>query len=107
MCSCCREQGQREWRIGPHCNDATPQLNENGLSLLPPFESEEIYLLDAGDVLYVPPGIAHWGIARGNAMTYSLGFRAPTLAELTARRTDAVLEHVSPRPACSRMALPA
>ena len=88
--------GQREWRIGPHCDDGTPQLNENGLSLLPPFETEEIYLLEAGDVLYLPPGIAHWGIARGNAMTYSLGFRAPTLSELAARRTDAVLERLSP-----------
>ena len=87
--------GQREWRIGPHCDDTTPQLNENGLSLLPPFEPEEIYLLDVGDVLYLPPGVAHWGIARGNAMTYSLGFRAPTLAELTARRTDAVLDRLS------------
>jgi 50S ribosomal protein L16 3-hydroxylase len=88
--------GQREWRIGPHCDDTTTQLNENGLSLLPPFEPEEIYVLNAGDVLYLPPGIAHWGIARGNAITYSLGFRAPTLAELMARRTDAVLEHLSP-----------
>ena len=57
--------GQREWRLGPHCDERTPQLSENGLNLIPPFEPEHTFGLEAGDVLYVPPGIAHWGVARG------------------------------------------
>ena len=69
--------GRREWRIGPHCDDETPQLQENGLNLIQPFEAAETYVLEPGDVLYVPPGIAHWGVALGQAITYSLGFRAP------------------------------
>ena len=87
--------GRREWRIGPTCDDDTPQLTENGLNLIPPFEADETYLLEPGDVLYVPPGVAHWGIAQGNSMTFSLGFRAPRVADLLARRVDAVLEQLA------------
>ena len=87
--------GRREWRIGPTCDDDTPQLTENGLNLIPPFEAHETYLLEPGDVLYVPPGVAHWGIAQGDSMTFSLGFRAPRIADLLARRVDDVLEHLA------------
>ena len=67
--------GRREWRIGPHCDEATPQLQENGLSLISPFEPLQTYVLEPGDVLYIPPGVAHWGVALGEAITYSLGLR--------------------------------
>ena len=87
--------GRREWRIGPHCDDETPQLQENGLNLIPPFEALETYVLEPGDVLYVPPGVAHWGVALGDAITYSLGFRAPSVGDLIARRADAALEQIS------------
>ena len=87
--------GRREWRIGPHCDDETPQLQENGLNLIAPFEAVETYVLEPGDVLYIPPGVAHWGVALGEAITYSLGFRSPSVGELMARRTDAVLELIS------------
>ena len=87
--------GRREWRIGPHCDEGTPQLQENGLNLIPPFEPQETYVLEPGDVLYVPPGVAHWGVALSEAMTYSLGFRAPSVGDLMARRTDAALEMIS------------
>ncbi|GIR83088.1 MAG: hypothetical protein CM15mP84_08360 [Cellvibrionales bacterium] len=40
--------GRREWRIGPTCDDDTPQLTENGLNLIPPFEAHETYLLEPG-----------------------------------------------------------
>ena len=87
--------GRREWRIGPHCDDETPQLQENGLNLIPPFEAVETYVLEPGDALYVPPGVAHWGVALGEAITYSLGFRAPSVGDLMARRTDETLERIS------------
>src|SRR5690606_21468235 len=40
------------------------------------------WILEPGDMLYLPPKLAHWGIAQGNCMTYSIGFRAPTAAEM-------------------------
>src|SRR5690606_25324751 len=33
---------------------------------------------EPGDMLYIPPGVAHWGIAEGESITYSIGFRAPS-----------------------------
>lgn len=50
--------------------------------------------MSPGDILYVPPGIAHWGIAKGESLTFSLGFRAPAIANLLARLTDNLLEQL-------------
>ena len=47
-------------------------------------------------MLYVPPGMAHWGIAETPCMTYSLGFRSPPIAALLARWTDKALERIDP-----------
>ena len=87
--------GEREWHIGPRCDEHTPQMHSDGLSLIAEFEPAESYTLRQGDVLYVPPGVAHWGIARGECMTYSLGFRAPRISDLVARRADSVLERLA------------
>jgi len=87
--------GFREWQIGGHCDDDTPQLQANGLSLISEFEPIDTYLLAPGDILYVPPSVAHWGIARGESMTFSLGFRAPSIANLLAHRADNLLEQLA------------
>lgn len=87
--------GQREWHLGPACDENTPQLGDSGLNLIPEFEPEATFLLNPGDMLYVPPGIAHWGIARSASMTFSIGLRAPPIAALLARRTDTVLERLA------------
>jgi 50S ribosomal protein L16 3-hydroxylase len=86
--------GCREWRIGTHCGPETPLIEANDLSLIPEFEPSETYVLSPGDILYVPPGIAHWGIAKGESLTFSLGFRAPAIADLLARLTDNLLEQL-------------
>ncbi|RKJ99863.1 JmjC domain-containing protein [Alicycliphilus denitrificans] len=72
--------GRRRWRIGRQ-KDKTlrPGLP---LKILAAFEPEEEYLLEPGDMLYLPPGWAHDGIAEGECMTYSIGFRSPNGAQL-------------------------
>ena len=68
--------GQRRWRIGRQ-KDLTLQPDVP-LKILQHFEPEEEHLLDAGDMLYLPPRWAHDGDAVGDdCMTYSIGFRAP------------------------------
>ncbi|WP_423142906.1 JmjC domain-containing protein [Parablastomonas sp. CN1-191] len=75
--------GRRRWRIGPRCDDSTPTLPHDELRLLAEFEPTDEFVLEPGDILYVPPGFAHDGIAVGDdCMTYSIGFRAPSRAEL-------------------------
>jgi 50S ribosomal protein L16 3-hydroxylase len=52
------------------------------LKILAHFEPEEEFVLEPGDMLYLPPKYAHDGIAEGECMTYSIGFRSPSQAEL-------------------------
>lgn len=73
-------QGQRRWRIGKQA-DVTLQ-DDVPLKILKNFRAEEEYVLDPGDMLYLPPGYAHDGVAIGECQTYSIGFRAPAQAEL-------------------------
>ena len=68
-------QGRRRWRVGPPADTAlVPGLP---LKILAHFEPSEDWLLEPGDMLYLPPGWAHDGVADGECMTASIGFRAP------------------------------
>jgi 50S ribosomal protein L16 3-hydroxylase len=79
----CQGQGHREWRIGDP-ETAEQDERSTGLSLLQAFAATGTHAAAQGDVLYLPPGIPHWGIATDLCMTYSIGFRAPTKPELQA-----------------------
>ncbi|MDC8785981.1 JmjC domain-containing protein [Roseateles koreensis] len=73
-------QGQRRWRIG---RQPDAQLRDDvPLKIIANFEPEQEFVLDAGDMLYLPPGWAHDGVAIGECMTCSVGFRTPWRAEL-------------------------
>lgn len=72
--------GQRRWRIGRQ-KDLSLQP-DMPLKILANFEPEMEFVLDAGDMLYLPPRYAHDGVAVGECMTYSIGFRAPSRSEL-------------------------
>jgi len=72
--------GQRRWRIGRQ-KDLSLQP-DMPLKILANFEPEMEFVLDAGDMLYLPPRYAHDGIAVGECMTYSIGFRSPSRGEL-------------------------
>lgn len=76
-------QGQREWRTGQMCDELDALVQGPKIRLLENFEEQQRWVLNPGDMLYLPPRLAHWGIAQGECMTYSIGFRAPSLAELT------------------------
>jgi 50S ribosomal protein L16 3-hydroxylase len=85
-------EGERSWRLGQRCDASTPLLPHPDLKLLAEFHCEAEYTLQCGDVLYIPPGVAHWGISRGESTCFSLGFRAPRLTDLLSRCVDARLE---------------
>ncbi len=68
--------GRRRWQIsthGDHAFDPTAPIK-----ILKKFKAEKEYLLEPGDMLYLPPGVAHLGIAEGPGFTYSIGFVAPS-----------------------------
>lgn len=89
-------EGQRLWKTGQYCGPDSPLLPHDELRILSLFECEEEYLLDPGDILYVPPGVAHWGIAQGECTTFSIGFRAPRVNEMVSRFADALLDRLEP-----------
>ncbi len=74
--------GDRLWQIGQQCDRETALLQDTGLKILQEFFPADEWLLGPGDMLYLPPGLAHWGIAQSACVTLSVGFRSPTLADL-------------------------
>ena len=75
--------GRRRWRIS---DQADLRLQPGmPLKILSHFKPTATWDLDPGDMLYLPPSIAHDGVALTECMTYSIGFRAPTTRELVER----------------------
>ena len=75
--------GQREWQLGPRCDESNPLIDHPDLLLLDNFECQQRFVLNPGDILYIPPRYSHWGIAKdNNCITCSVGFRAPALADI-------------------------
>jgi 50S ribosomal protein L16 3-hydroxylase len=72
--------GKRHWRISAQKD--LRLMEGMPLKILSDFTSEEEWVLEPGDMLYLPPQYAHDGIAQGECMTYSIGFRAPSFQEL-------------------------
>ncbi|MCQ2029963.1 ribosomal protein uL16 3-hydroxylase [Stutzerimonas zhaodongensis] len=80
--------GQRRWRIGQVCDGDSPILPHPDLRILSEFHGTDEWVLEPGDMLYLPPKLAHFGTAEDACMTYSLGFRAPSAAEVLTHFTD-------------------
>ena len=73
--------GKRRWRISQQTD--LRLIPDAPLRILSHFVSEQEWVLEPGDMLYLPPQVAHWGIAEDDdCMTYSIGFRAPAAREL-------------------------
>ena len=72
--------GQRLWRISEQTDLSL--VEGAPLRILKHFDTQQEWTLSAGDMLYLPPHLAHWGVAVGDCMTYSIGFRAPSAEEL-------------------------
>ena len=75
-----QSQGRRRWRIGRQ-KDLSLR-SDVPLKILAGFDAEEEYVLEPGDLLYLPPRYAHEGVALGECQTCSIGFRAPARGEL-------------------------
>jgi 50S ribosomal protein L16 3-hydroxylase len=77
-------QGKRLWRVSEQTD--LELIAGAPLRILKNFDTAQEWLLEAGDMLYLPPQLAHWGIAvsdgKNDCMTYSIGFRAPKNQEL-------------------------
>jgi 50S ribosomal protein L16 3-hydroxylase len=85
--------GRRRWQISRQEDlDFVPGLD---LKVLSNFDPQEEWVLEAGDMLYLPPGVAHHGIAETECLTWSVGFRAPSDGELATAFLDHLAEGLS------------
>lgn len=74
--------GQRRWQISTQTCTEDNFIPDIDLRIMREFVAEEEWILEPGDMLYLPPDVTHYGVAVGECMTYSIGFRAPSRADL-------------------------
>jgi 50S ribosomal protein L16 3-hydroxylase len=87
--------GKRRWSISQQ--DDLRLISDAPLRILSHFVSEQEWVLEAGDMLYLPPSVAHWGVSEDDdCMTYSIGFRAPAARELAVEFLDACRQESLP-----------
>ena len=71
--------GHRRWQIGTVCDDKTPLVEGTELQIIDKFEATDEWVLGPGDMLYLPPGVAHWGVARRRLHDFFIGFSFATI----------------------------
>jgi 50S ribosomal protein L16 3-hydroxylase len=86
-------EGERRWQISAQrdltLSDGMP------LKILAKFKPQQEWLLKTGDMLYLPPGYAHHGVAESDCITWSIGFRAPARQELAHAFLDFVRDEIA------------
>lgn len=88
--------GSRQWQLGDMCNEQTPLQDHPTVKLLAEFSAEVTHELHAGDMLYIPAGMAHWGVASSDdCITCSVGFRAPSERELIERMLAQLVDELA------------
>ncbi len=80
--------GHRRWQLGQMCDADTAFIPGQPLKLLPDMEVNFDEVLAPGDLLYVPPGLSHYGVAEDDCLTFSFGFRMPNIADMMDRVGD-------------------
>ena len=87
--------GQRHWQVGPKCSNDTPIRQDTQLRIIENMSVTEEWTLNPGDMLYLPPLYAHNGIAQNDCMTFSVGFRAPSEANILQGFTDHIIDQLT------------
>ncbi len=85
--------GQRRWQLGQMCNAETEFVPGQPLKLLPEMDVNFDEVLAPGDLLYVPPGLSHYGVAEDDCLTFSFGFRMPNVSDMMDRVGDKFAEN--------------
>jgi 50S ribosomal protein L16 3-hydroxylase len=84
-------EGRRRWKVGPK-GVYSPRDGDTHTALIDDFEPMIDVILEAGDMLYIPPGFPHRGETIETALSYSIGFRAPSQQELISGIADHLID---------------
>jgi 50S ribosomal protein L16 3-hydroxylase len=88
--------GTRRWQVSSAPVPADNFLPDIDLCIMREFMAEQEWVLQPGDMLYLPPGVAHHGVALEDCITLSVGFRAPSHAELLNSFADHTAAQLNP-----------
>ena len=80
--------GHRRWQLGQMCDAESEIVAGQPLKLLPEIDVHFDEVLAPGDLLYVPPGLSHFGVAEDDCLTFSFGFRMPNVTDMVDRVGD-------------------
>ena len=75
-------QGHRRWQLHSREVDADNQVAGTDLSIQKDFVAEQEWLLGPGDLIYIPPGVSHYGVATDDCLSFSIGFRAASHTDM-------------------------
>ena len=75
-------EGEREWCIGQQPAPGDVGQPGSTLRVMENFQTIEQWVLGPGDMLYLPPNVPHWGTAKTDCLTFSIGFRSPSASEM-------------------------
>jgi 50S ribosomal protein L16 3-hydroxylase len=87
-------QGRRRWQWSESFDPAL--RTDADLKILQRFSPERELIAEPGDILYLPPNVAHFGVALDEALTFSIGFRAPDQRELVLAMGDELIRRSDP-----------
>ena len=85
--------GHRRWQLGQMCDAETKLVPGQPLKLLPEMDVNFDEVLAPGDLLYIPPGLSHYGVAEDDCLTFSFGFRMPNVSDMMDRVGDKFSEN--------------
>ena len=86
--------GQRRWQIEEKRSESGC-IADLDIKVLEDFNPTQDWVLNPGDMLYLPPGIAHYGVAENDCMTWSFGFRAPSWQFLLQDFSDTIAQNMT------------
>ncbi len=75
-------EGSRKWQVGSVCGSHSELVPDMPVRILKEFEAELEVTLNPGDMLYIPSKHAHLGVSIENSLTYSVGFRSPSIRDI-------------------------
>ena len=85
--------GHRRWQLGQICDENSEIVAGQPLKILSEIDVNFDEVLAPGDLLYVPPGLVHYGVAEDDCLTYSFGFRMPNVPDMMDRVCDKFSEN--------------
>ena len=90
-------QGQRRWQINTQNVADGNQVKDTPLRIQKEFQAEEEWIVEPGDMLYMPPGVSHHGVSLGESLSYSIGFRATSHADLINEFISHITQNLPPK----------